>query len=801
MHQWFFAHFHSLRVHARPPGGTLFVPFGASVLPSGRPRVLTAPLVLGTLLLFVPTDATGAIGLPRSVVADEPARNDVRIVPIPGSKGHVKRWSVAGVSHYAISNNGLTIDWSGPTSYDLLLRYGHFDPLAGEPTVPAELAANEASPVRIVQFVTQPLPEYRDLIRAAGGRIGAYLGNHAFIVRIDPRAIPALAAQPVIRWIGPMHPAYRLEEPLVAEALDPNAGPAAKRLSILGLPREIDGLPADAETLAKSLTDLGAVVHLVVPESGRVEATLTSAQLRQAARLDDVLFIDRWFEPTTYMNSVRADGGANYVESVAGFTGTGVRGEVMDSNLLETHQDFRRNVPILHGARGGSASHGTSVFGIVFGTGTGLAAARGMLPDAQGIFADFGNLTNRPAHIARLNQTPYFAVFQTNSWGSCCTTAYTTAAAEMDGTLFTQDIVLLQAQANSGSVSSDAIAFAKNLVSVGGIRHQNTLSLADDSWTNAGSIGPASDGRIKPDLSYWYDSIHTTASSGAYTTGFGGTSAATPMTAGHFGLFFQMWGAGIFGNPVTPGATVFQNRPHMATSKAMMINSAAAYPFSGAAADLTRTHQGWGRPNVQRLYDRRQQFFIVNEAHVLPNLGSRTEVLTVAPGTPDLRVTLVYADPAGNPASTRHRINNLSLRVVAPDGTAYWGNSGLLAGNTSTSGGTENIVDTVENVWITNPAPGLWSIEVRATEIVQDGHRETPELDADYALVVSGIVPVVPCPADFNDDGLLNPDDLSDYIACYFDGPGCPQANYNSDNNTDPDDLSDFIAAYFTGCP
>jgi len=29
------------------------------------------------------------------------------------------------------------------------------------------------------------------------------------------------------------------------------------------------------------------------------------------------------------------------------------------------------------------------------------------------------------------------------------------------------------------------------------------------------------------------------------------------------------------------------------------------------------------------------------------------------------------------------------------------------------------------------------------------------------------------CPADFNNDGFLNPDDLSDYINAYFDG-GCP---------------------------
>ena len=56
------------------------------------------------------------------------------------------------------------------------------------------------------------------------------------------------------------------------------------------------------------------------------------------------------------------------------------------------------------------------------------------------------------------------------------------------------------------------------------------------------------------------------------------------------------------------------------------------------------------------------------------------------------------------------------------------------------------------------------------------------------------------CDADFNGDGALDPDDLSDYIACYFSTPPCPAANFNGDANIDPDDLADYIAAYFGGC-
>jgi len=58
-----------------------------------------------------------------------------------------------------------------------------------------------------------------------------------------------------------------------------------------------------------------------------------------------------------------------------------------------------------------------------------------------------------------------------------------------------------------------------------------------------------------------------------------------------------------------------------------------------------------------------------------------------------------------------------------------------------------------------------------------------------------------PCPADFNGDGNLDPDDLSDYISCFFAQPPCPRADFSNDGITDPDDLADYIGAFFGGCP
>jgi hypothetical protein len=68
-----------------------------------------------------------------------------------------------------------------------------------------------------------------------------------------------------------------------------------------------------------------------------------------------------------------------------------------------------------------------------------------------------------------------------------------------------------------------------------------------------------------------------------------------------------------------------------------------------------------------------------------------------------------------------------------------------------------------------------------------------------YTLSIDFFLPR--CPADFDADGTLGPDDLADFIAGYFQHAPDPRCDHNLDGTTDPDDLSDFIVAYFdVGC-
>ncbi|HEU0247477.1 MAG TPA: S8 family serine peptidase, partial [Gaiellaceae bacterium] len=637
-----------------------------------------------------------------------------------------------------------------PERKEIKLRFATFDPLLdGPPDIPDPLVAPAASDVYLVQFAAQPLDEQKDRIRGLGARIFFYVPDHAYVVRMDDETREAVENLPFVRWVGPYHPAYKLEETLVKRLTEPpvTGEDSMPRYSIMVLERggETQGIVAEA------IKRLGGTVEATTEQGFRLEASLDDGQLLEVVRMGEILFVDLWAAPEDDMDIVRQISGADFIEAAGGYTGQGVRGEVMDNRLRTTHQDFQATPPIIHAGNNmptescSGNGHGTCAYGVVFGDGAGNTQARGLLPDGQGIYADRSFVADRYAHTAELvDPTDDFrAVFQSNSWGGGLTTAYTTVSAEMDDILFLNDIVVTQSQSNNGNQSSRPQAWAKNIVSVGGIIHQNTLDRSDDAWGGGASIGPAADGRIKPDLSHFYDATFTTSSTGdANYTNFGGTSGATPITAGHFGLLFQMWADGVFAGAPGAGGDVFDSRPHMTTAKALMVNTAFQYPFVGAGDDPTRIHQGWGMADLQNSYELARQHgwqlpLLVDETAVLGPGDTDSYPLDVGADDCFLRATMTYADPMGNPAATEARVNDLSLRLLSPGGTTYWGNNGLITGTASTSGGASNTVDTVENVILPTAELGTWTIEVLGDEIVEDGHPETGATDADYALVVT----------------------------------------------------------------
>jgi hypothetical protein len=723
-------------------------------------------VLLGVLLIW-------AIALAVPVAAAPPPRPALRIEPVAGghqisvelagAQGQVSRtvlrvapglalpgatgwdpagraafvtWEEAGSRWFSATRDaGATWLEARPIETALRLHTGTIEPGRPVPPVPASLALPSDGRLFLVQFRTIGLPEWRATLAEAGAEVLSYFPFNAHVVRMSPALAGSLSSLDIVERVEPYHPAYRLENELRDWLQGGANGPAEVRVRVMAF----EWGPEGKERIRQAAEAEGARVAEFWPDGHVFELWIGRDQLRSLAAHDDVMWIDRWTPRENDMNLVRQDSGADFVEANYGTCGQGVRGEVLDAGFEATHMDF--DGILLHGSNT-TDSHGTSTYGIVFGNGArdgdGNAQGTGQLVcSSQGIAADYDFLSNRFAHTQQLKGSPYFASFQSNSWGNTLTTAYNSISSEMDDIIWRLDIAITQSQSNAGSQSSRPQAWAKNIISVGGIRHFNTLSTADDAWNSGASIGPAADGRIKPDVNYWYDGIFTTTTGNTYTTGFGGTSAATPEVAGVLGLMVQMWSENVWGTNPT-GSTVFERQPHASTIKALLVNNAQQYPFSGTTSDLTRTHQGWGRPNAQIARERAANSLVVDATTPLQLGGTATYNVNVAAGIGELKVTMVYNDPPGTTSSTLHRINDLSLKVTSPAGTIYHGNNGLLAGNYSTAGGSPNTKDTVENVFISNPAAGSWTVQVTAAEVNQDAHLATPEADAVFSLVVTG---------------------------------------------------------------
>ncbi len=652
-------------------------------------------------------------------------------------------WTENGTQRWSSYSRDAGRSWSQgrPTPMTLRLHDGAVEPGRPMPAAAGGLGLGADARLYIVQLRTVSLPEWRAALAGAGAEPLRFFPFNAHIVRMSPGAVSQVERLDFVERVEPYHPSYRLEAELrdwlagapVTGAFDDRGRLRVNVMAFEWGPRGKTRILGASEPFGASTADYFPSGHVL-------ELWVDRDALRHVAALDDVQWIDRWMPFESDMDIGRQDAGADWLEGNFGYCGDGVAGEVLDGGTEETHQDF--DGILVHGSNS-SSSHGTNTYGIVFGNGArdgdGQAQATGFLPcsGAQGIAADYAFLVDRFAHTQELKNDPYYASFQTNSWGSSRTTQYTSISSEMDDIIWRLDIAITQSQSNAGNQNSRPQAWAKNIISVGGIRHYNTLDTSDDAWSSGASIGPAADGRIKPDLHYYYDSIYTTTSGNGYTSGFGGTSGATPMVAGVLGLFVQMWSDNVW-NTDPQGATVFERQPHFATIKALLVNNAFQYTFTGTTSDLTRTHQGWGRPNVQTAKERAANSLVIDQSVALSVGNSTTYDVLVQAGEPELKVTMIYPDPPGTTSSTLHRINDVDLVVTAPDGTTYYGNNGLDAGNYSTPGGSPNSVDTVENVFVQNPQAGVWTVRVDAVEVNQDGWLETPGDDVAFALVVTG---------------------------------------------------------------
>jgi len=487
-----------------------------------------------------------------------------------------------------------------------------------------------------------------------------------------------------------------------------------------------------------------------------VQLVLEVGQLTRLANVDLVRWIEAEAAPDLPDNQLNAQPLSNvddvqaapYNLSGAGFTvgvweaqETGTNGIVRN-----THQSFSGRaslgsdqvvpVPALY------SDHATHVAGTIAsdGTAAGTATTEGMAPAAAIVSwnssSDATEMTNAaqstgaggmPVPVQISNHSYGIGIGWNNSGTSFGSQAafgqYTSSSQAFDNVVINTDLVVVKSAGNDRNdvgagqprdctqggfaVDADCIgprANAKNIITVGAMN--GAAAIAGFS-----SYGPTDDGRIKPDLMAQGVNVFSLGNaSNTDTATKQGTSMSSPVVSGVAALVLeQANNLGIDIKPAGVKAVLLQtaNDVNGVGQSTLGPDFATGYGIvdAQAAVDLLRNPAGAGLA----------QETLTNTGVA----GTYNHPFYVPSGQPEMHVTLVWTDPAGNPAtpSAAQLINDLDLRLVAPDGVTTftpWSLNPAIPGNAAVRNGGDDNTNNVEQVSVVNPVSGVWTIQVSA---------------------------------------------------------------------------------------
>lgn len=636
----------------------------------------------------------------------------------------------------------------------LSLTYGGFDTRGAAPAMDPELERGSLAPGIPAHFIVQldgPVTEaHKQALRDLGVEVLDYVPNYAFMVRATPEVIASVERLPEVVWTGVHHPGYRIAPDLLADSYNGTLPAAPRRLVIESF---ANVKPSDLEAEL-------AALDVFVDESHAIDdrwlhvVSVPPAMARRIAHLEDVQWIEyegiygtrnnttKWTIQTFQNNNQK-------------IWNQGIRGEGqvvghIDGALAINSCYFSdpgtavgaSHRKVVYRNATGSGSHGTHTAGTAVGDAqpiTGSTSNRGMAHQAKiATTESFGLSFTSFANAHRNNG----ARVHTNSWGDDFTTSYNSLARSVDSFSWSnEDHLVMFAVTNGNNLRNPENA--KNLIAVGA-----SLNGSGANSFCSGGQGPTADGRRKPEVYGPGCSISSASTSSCGTTSQTGTSMACPAVTGAAALVRQYFVEGYY---PTGTQQVFDGfTPTGALIKAMLINT--SQNMTGISG-YPSNREGWGRLNLDE-----SMFFAgdtgklfvddIRRANGMSTNDSTTYDIVVSSNATPLEITLAFHDAPGTSGASNPVVNDLDLRVTAPNGNLYLGNR--FVSSWSSTGGTRDAKNNVERVAIQSPAAGIWRIEVFAQNV--------PNGPQGYGMVATGDIlppgscstPVVYCNAKLN---------------------------------------------------
>jgi len=629
----------------------------------------------------------------------------------------------------------------------------------------------------IIQF-KEPLNSHQiSDLKQSGIELLRYIPDGAYISRVKNQK--SLTANKLTQWIGIYLPEYKIDKRLLQNGLVNNTD------NLISIKIQLTpGL--NIEERRNLLRLLDSIQGESPLRNGSImNARLKSNRLKILSQLTSVL----WIEPAPKMKlldeaSTKIVAGETYTPGSfaavhqLGFDGKGVTVAVADSGLnngdAETmHPDLYGRVDAFYyyGNLTDAAdehSHGTHVTGIIAGNaatgetdeygyryGLGVAPASHIV--VQRLFDGQGAYEAPPSYeVLTHDAVNSGAVIGSNSWGDDTQGRYDLSAAEFDALVRDANAFLSGDQqyilefsagnAGPGSETMDSPAVGKNVIATGATESTRVdfflYSDGPDVIADFSSRGPCEDGRIKPDVvapGTWIASCQSESATdenawapiSSYYQYQGGTSQAGPHASGAAAVFVQYY------RQISGGKT-----PSPALVKASLINSAVDLDDEMGTYPAPNFDEGWGRIDLTQIIGSDRKYDYVDQTVLLQTGQEYVKRIIISSDSMPLKITLAYTDVPGLPAAIPSLVNDLDLIVISPNGNVFRGNVFDDYGESVPGSQIADNINNVEAVHIFSPEPGEYTIKIVAKNVAEDSRQDTPAIDQDFALVVSGDIPI-----------------------------------------------------------
>jgi len=668
------------------------------------------------------------------------------------------------------------------------------DTRTSEPALPAGLRLNAAagqSAYCIVQFSGPFLRQwFRDLDRA-GIKTFGYLPQYAVLARLSPDQRAYVASLPMVHWVGLFQPAYKLESGLLAAT-------GTHKVVIMVMPG------ADPAPVQTEIATLGGTVNDVSTSSFGVTitATLAGADIAAVAQVPETYWMQEWSAPTVCNNSsqwVMQEGWRSSAPDDTSLAARpvwahGVRGQHLilsttDTGLNTGHNMFRDpSLPItppgiwpdhrklvaykeFQGADAyESQYHGSHVACTVCGNDSVNGDSSyydGMAKDARFYFTDVTDASGNfviGTDFTALWDTVYLGRGLPDSlrpikqhsgswrWGNYNGT-YLIQDASTDAYCWAhKDFMNIFAAGNEGQYGFRTIgnpSLAKNVLTIGATVH----SVFSNAIADFSSLGPAQDGRIKPDVMAPGDTIYSAMNTGTNDYyEMSGTSMATPTANGTVGLMRCYLSEGYY----PTGSAMPANRiTYISSALLRSMAIASADPNIGSYT-VPDSNIGWGRIDAESvLYftgDSRK-LIIIDDTFGVATGEYKEMQFHVASAMP-LRVCLAWTDTAAAPNANPTLVNDLDLTLTSPTGTVFKGNK-YTSGQSTPNPTNRDSINSEECARVNVPDTGTWTLRVSGHN-VKTARKQTFAWTATGGFDASGgIAEALSLPAAFSLDRVV----------------------------------------------